>query len=378
MSRTVPGPAIRMMKANMSETSFREIGSNDGGNSNSRSRVFDPGRRRFLKTSLAGAITAAFFPATGWARDGGRGLPKRTPEASAVYRRLYGPQAAITIPFKANDEIDYEALRKWTDFICDNEDPPILFFTYGDGEIDVLTEEEIARVNLTVSRQAEGRALVVGATGPWWTGRMVDFIKRMEDGGLEAINLHFSHRIRREDQLLSAYERIADETSIPLLIYDDDQLPTGTIVRLAGVPQVAGVKSHASLYAFYEQVRRTRDAEFAVLGAGQMKQFLYGGQVGSPGYLCPIAPVAPRVSMRFYRAVEKRDWDTARAIVVDYEEPLLEATIPLRYPQAYKAMLYLAGHYPTHRVRPPRITPSVEALEDLRNFLQSRQIIGEG
>ena len=236
-------------------------------------------RRQFFKWTMTGALAAA-LPVVGWGRNAPEKWPPRTEKAKAVYRRLHGPQAAITIPFRENFEVDYDALREWTEFMCE-ADPPILFFTYGDGEIDVLTEEEIARVNLTVLQQAKGRTLVVGATGPWWTGRMVDFVKRMEDAGLEAINLHFSHRILQEAQLFSAYERIAAETTIPLLIYDS-QLPTSAILKLASFPQVAGVKSHAGLYPFYDQARETRETDFAVLGAGQMKQFLYGAQVGSP------------------------------------------------------------------------------------------------
>jgi dihydrodipicolinate synthase/N-acetylneuraminate lyase len=331
-------------------------------------------RRQFFKWTMTGALAAA-LPVVGWGRNAPEKWPPRTEKAKAVYRRLHGPQAAITIPFRENFEVDYDALREWTEFMCE-ADPPILFFTYGDGEIDVLSEEEIAKVNLTVLQQAKGRTLVVGATGPWWTGRMVNFVKRMEDAGLEAINLHFSHRILQEAQLYSAYERIAAETTIPLLIYDS-QLPTGAILKLATFPQVAGVKSHAGLYPFYDQVRETRESDFAVLGAGQMKQFLYGAQVGSPGYLCPIAPVAPGVSQRFYRAIRAGEWNEAGEIVFEYEEPLMKATIPLGYPQAYKAMLYLAGLYPTPYVRPPRISPSRESLADLRGFLQSKKIIGQ-
>jgi dihydrodipicolinate synthase/N-acetylneuraminate lyase len=101
-----------------------------------------------------------------------------------------------------------------------------------------------------------------------------------------------------------------------------------------------------------------------------MKQFLFGGPLGSPGYLCPLAPAAPDVSIRFYQAVVDGKLDVARQMVVEYEEPLLKATIPLGYPQAYKSMLHVAGHYRTNKVRPPRISNPVSELENLKAFLK--------
>lgn len=331
-------------------------------------------RRKFLKLAMTGTA-ATFLPRFVSLANGSTLKDDRTAQAVSVYRRLHGPQAAISVPFTENYDVDYDSLRKWVEFMCNFDDPPILFFTYGDGEVDALTEEEVAQINLTAAKQADGRALVVGATGPWWTGRKIDFVKRMEDGGLEAINLHFSTRIVTEAQLYPAFEQIAEQTEIPLLIYEHSNMPTSLIKKISTVPQVVGVKSHASLYAFYDQIRHTRDTKFAVLGAGQMKQFIYGAQIGSPGYLCPLAPVAPQVSRKFYNAVKTGEWEKAHQIVIDYEEPLLDATIPLGYPQAYKALLYLAGLYSTHKVRLPRITPPVEDLNDLKSFLEEKNII---
>ena len=330
-------------------------------------------RRGFLQMAMAG-VAALSLPSVVCRANPLQEAKARTTRATAVYHRLHAPQAAITVPYKNDYAVDYDALRNWVDFICDGK-PPVLFFTYGDGEVDALSEEEIMRINQTVAKQAKGRALVVGATGAWWTGRTIDFVKKMEDSGLDAINLHFSHRIRNIDELYPAFEQIAEKTEIPLLIYDDSQLPTASIVKLSTIPQVVGVKSHANLYAFYDQVRQTRDTNFAVLGAGQMKQYLYGAQVGSPGYLCPIAPVAPAISQRFYSAVQSGELEKARQIIFEYEEPLIRETIPLGYPQAYKAMLHLAGFYPTNLVRPPRLSPPGSKLESLKSFLLTKEII---
>jgi dihydrodipicolinate synthase/N-acetylneuraminate lyase len=329
------------------------------------------GRRRFLKTVMVG-IPAMLLPS--WTISHSLFQETRTARAKKVFRRLHGPLAAITVPYNPDYSVDHDALHRWVDYVCESR-PPILFFTYGDGEVDGLSEEEIARINVSIAKRARGRALVVGATGAWWTGRTADFVRKMEDSGLDAINVHFNPRIRSVDELYPAFEEIAAKTDIPLLIYDNGDLPTATIVKLASIPQVVGIKSHADLYAFYDQVRQTAGTHFAVLGAGQMKQYLYGGLIGSPGYLCPIAPIAPAISWEFYNAVRAGNEEKARSIITEYEQPLLRETIPLKYPQAYKAMLYFAGIYKTNLVRPPRITPPTSSLESLGSFLKHKAII---
>jgi 4-hydroxy-tetrahydrodipicolinate synthase len=331
-------------------------------------------RRSFLKLGLAGAAAATWPARLAALADAPKQSPatqqsRRPARAMAVHARLRGPLSSLAVPFTEDDAVDYDSLRRWVEFQCERK-APVIFFTFGDGEIDMLSEEEIGKINLTATEQAKGRLLVVGATGPWWTGRTVDFVKRMEDGGVEAINVHFSHRIRDDKQLFPAFEQIASKTTVPLLVYDDDGMTTATMLHLAEIPQVIGVKSHGTLYAFYDQARRSRDNAFAVLGAGQMKQFLFGGPLGSPGYLCPLAPAAPEISQRFYQAVIDGKTNAAQQIVFDYEDPLLKATIPLGYPQAYKSMLHLAGHYRTNRVRPPRISNPVDQLADLKGFLK--------
>ena len=107
-----------------------------------------------------------------------------------------------------------------------------------------------------------------------------------------------------------------------------------------------------------------------------MKHFLFGYLIGSPTYLCPLAPFAPEVSLRFYQSLTKGDFEFARQVVFDYEEPLLERTIPLGYPHAYKSALYLTGRFKTNLMRPPKQTNTMEEIEPLRKFLKQKGITG--
>ena len=106
--------------------------------------------------------------------------------------------ASITIPYNNDYSIDHGSLQAWVDFMCEKK-VPVLFMTYGDSELGLLSEQEIEAVIRTVTKQARGRSLVLGGTGIWWTGRQIDFINRVEDSGVDAMNVHIGNLVRKDE-----------------------------------------------------------------------------------------------------------------------------------------------------------------------------------
>lgn len=330
-------------------------------------------RRTLLRAGAAG-LTALLSGQIG--AQSAESVPPKQGRAATVLERLHGPLASISIPYSADFSVDHASLRRWTSFMCD-EHVPVLFLTLGDGELDFLSEAEIEAVIRTVTAEAAGRALVVGGTGAWTTEQLVPFVLRLEDSGLDAINIHLNPRIAGADQVRRVFETIASKTEVPLLAYEEKanfDLPL--IRQLAAMPTVVGMKCHEPLYGFYEFARSTRDDGFAVLGAGLMRQFLFGHQVGSPGYLCLLASFAPRLALEFYAAMQQGDFPAAQRIVFDDEEPLMEVVKPLGFPQTYKSLHYIAGHYETNLMRSPRTGNTAAQLEPLRAHLRERYGIG--
>ena len=328
-------------------------------------------RRSFLQATLAGAslLYQIAQPTPARAAPRGKGDDAKCLD---VIRRLRGPIASITIPYKEDFSIDHDSLRAWVDFVCDRK-TPILFLTYGDSELFNLSEQEIEAVMRTVATQAKGRSLVIGGTRHNWTGQTIDFVKRLEDAGVDAVNVHLHSQ--KAAEIERALSEIAAKTSLPLLAYES-KFTLDLVQRIAKIPGVVGLKCHAELYNYYDFIRETRGDGFQVLSAGQMKHFLFGYLIGSPAYLCPLTPFAPQVGMDFYEALQRNDIVAARSVIFDYEEPLLKVTIPLDYPQCYKSALYLAGLYKTTLVRPPLASNATSDLEPLRVFLKEKRLIG--
>jgi len=323
-------------------------------------------RRRFLASSLAGS---ALLSVSRTVRPGDA-QPRST--ARKVLDRLKGPMASITIPYNKDSSIDHGSLRTWVELMCTNK-VPVLFLTYGDSELYNLEPDEIAAVVKTVARTARGRSLIVGGTPKGWTGQTVEFVKRLADVGADAANVHLYST--GNEEVYRALSLVASDTTLPLLAYES-KWSTDLVKRIAEIPRMVGMKCHAELYRYYDFIRATRDSDFAVLSAGQMKHFLFGYLVGSTAYLCPLTPGAPQIGRRFYDALVRGDIPAARQVIFDYEEPLIGLTIPLGYPQAYKSELFLAGHYATNLMRPPKKTNTLTQIAPLERFLTRRDLNG--
>jgi dihydrodipicolinate synthase/N-acetylneuraminate lyase len=306
---------------------------------------------------------------------GGEGSKASNVGDAAVQRvrdRMKGPMASITMPYNKDYSIDHGALRGWVDFMCEKK-VPTLFLTYGDSELYNLNEQEIEAVIRTVAVQARGRTLVAGGTPYGWTGQLVRFVNRLEDSGVDAVSVHLY--TKNEEEIYRALSQVSEKTRLPLLAYES-KWSVGLVKRIAQIPRFVGMKCHAELYRYYDCIRGTKEYGFGVLSAGQMKHFLFGYLIGSPAYLCPLAPFAPDVSLRFYELLTNGDVEAARQIIFDFEEPLLKLTALLGYPHAYKSALYLTGHFKTNSMRPPKMTNTMEEIEPLRRFLRQKRIIG--
>ena len=327
-------------------------------------------RRWFVSRVVAGAAAGSLLPNS---LEAGEAVMKRNTRCQNVLDRLKGPMASITIPYNTDYSIDHGSLRAWVDFMCEKK-APILFMTHGDSELGFLSDHEMEAVIRTVTKQARGRSLVLGGTGKWWTGKMIDFINRVEDSGVDAINVHFGNLVRKDNEIYEAFRQVDERTQVPFLSADHGY-SVDLMKRLASLPKMIGDKCHEELYNYHAFIRATKKYNFAIVGAGLMKHFLFGYLIGSTAYLCPITPIAPQIGIGFHDALKQGDMDQAREMVYKYEDGLLKITGKLGYPQCYKSLLYLAGLYKTTLVRPPRRSNHPEELGPLKAFLKEQQWI---
>lgn len=301
----------------------------------------------------------------------------RSDMARLVLDRLQGPVATVIIPFNRDYSVDHGALRDWVDFMA-AQGVPVIILTYGSAEVFNLEEREILDISRTVAQANKGRAVFVSGTGYWWEDRCVRFIREACDQGADAVFLHVNHQVAAKgDELFGFYQRVAQKTERVLLAHTvgGPGFDTELVKRLAKTDNIVGMKNDGDqFYDYYDYIRAGGD-DFAVISGGQMRNFFFGYQIGSPAYLCPVVTLAPSVSLAFYEHMVDGRLDQARRFIVDFEEPMLAASQTLGWHPLIKSALCQAGHFPTGLLRPPSasLRPEQEpAVRQMLEVLESR------
>jgi 4-hydroxy-tetrahydrodipicolinate synthase len=295
--------------------------------------------------------------------------------AAQVVQRLKGPVVPINLCFTPDHEIDCSAVRRYVNWLC-NQRAPVLMLTYGSSEYVWLSDDDIYRLTAELAEEIAGRALFITSTGLWTPKVCGEFLLHADRVGADAVKVQINPwgiQSNRE-RFIGYFDRIQDVASIPLLLWCNGggagAVPVDVVAELARRPQIVGMKNDEDqFYYYYDCIRATIDEDFAVISGGQMRNFAFGYQVGSPAYLCPIAPFRPDIALAFYSLLAERRYDDAWQMVFRYEDPWLRKAVEMDWLFSIKAALCLYGLYPDHCTSPFQ-SRNAGKVEQIRQCLE--------
>ena len=100
----------------------------------------------------------------------------------------------------------------------------VFALTAGNSQYDRLTYDEIKGLTATLVKAVNGRGMVIGATGPWWTGQAVDYAKFAESAGVDAVQV-FLPAYGDEDMLFDHFRQIAAATKCAIVLHGQVPCP---------------------------------------------------------------------------------------------------------------------------------------------------------
>lgn len=270
----------------------------------------------------------------------------------------YGIIPPIITPFNGDGGINYESLAQMSKFLLDGGVHGL--FPFGTtGEFYAVNDEEFVKALETVRDAAKGRKdrygnpvqLLAGCSHI--TTRGVIHLARMVErvGGYDAISVLTPMFISQtQDELYTYYRTIAENTSLPVIMYNNKPktnvtIAPATVARLAkDCPNIIGVKdSTGDMTNCEEYLRLTaqyRDRFNVMMGRDTM--ITAGLVYGCSGAVASCANVAPRLVADIYDKF--RDGDLAGSLEAQYRlAPLRIATSMGTFPEVIKEGLVLQG-----------------------------------
>jgi len=234
--------------------------------------------------------------------------------------QLTGVLAPLPTPFDDEGSLDLARLRsalpRWI------ESPLTGFVVLGtNGEAGLLTDSEAASVIETARAEVpRGRTLIAG-TARESTREAIAAARQAAALGVDAVLVRTPCFFKGQ-MTAAAFERhysaIADASPVPVLLYNFTaatgvNLLPETVARLAGHPNIVGIKESGSDIAQIAQLVASAPDGFSVL-AGSASTFYAALCAGVSGGILALSALLPYACVRLFRMVQDNQLDNARAL----------------------------------------------------------------
>jgi 4-hydroxy-2-oxoglutarate aldolase len=285
----------------------------------------------------------------------------------------------IATPFDERGALDEAALGR--NIVRWNETGLAGYVVAGsNGESALLEDAEVVAVVRIVRRAARSEQLVVAGTGRQSTGATIGLTRAAAEAGADValvMTPSFFEAQMTSATLQQHYQRVADASPIPILVYNVPKfthinIAPEAVARLSGHPQIVGIKDSAGNIGQIIDLLRLCAPGFQVL-AGNAPAFLSAMQVGAVGAVLALANVAPRECVRIAQAVEAGEDELARALQFRLMSVSKAVTSGYGVP-GLKAALDLLG-WEGGAPRPPLQPLPLADRQAIRKLLQEAELL---
>lgn len=288
-----------------------------------------------------------------------------------------GVGTALVTPFTASGAIDDAALRR---LVRRQIDGGVNFLVPcgTTGESPTLSADERRRVVRIVVEESAGRVPVLAGAGGYNTQEAIETgeaMARAGANGLLSVTPYYNKPT--PEGLYQHFRAIAEHTTLPIVLYNVPgrtgcNLDVATLVRLAEVPNIVGVKEASGNMTQMCEVCHAVPDDFIVL-SGDDALTLPLMAVGGRGIISVASNEAPSLMVEMVSAAARGDFAAARA---QHQRllPLMLVNFVESNPIPVKSALASMGLV-EERYRLPLVPPKAESRARIVRVLEELGIV---
>jgi 4-hydroxy-tetrahydrodipicolinate synthase len=290
---------------------------------------------------------------------------------------LKGCGTALVTPFGEGGALDIESLISFVEFqIVSGIDFLVPCGTTG--ENPTLTDEEQFRVVEVVTQAARGRVPVMAGAGGNNTAHVIELARGYERLGVDALLCVTGYYNKpTQEGLYQHFRAVAQATRLPIIVYNvpsrtSVNILPDTILRLAEIPNIAGVKEASGDMSQISDIATRAPADFKMF-SGDDSIALPVIAVGGVGLISVASNEAPAQMTALTRACLENNWDEARRLNRELFA-LMKVNFIETSPGPVKAALAMMGKM-KEVFRLPLVPVKPETKETLRSVLVDLKLI---
>ena len=236
-----------------------------------------------------------------------------------------GTGTAMITPFDENMNVDYQSLKKFTQFQVD-EGINALIVLGTTGEAPTINEDERDKIIETVVNEVNGRIPVIVGTGTNDTKKVVALNKsaeRLKADGLLIVNPYYNKGTQQS--LVEHYKYISERTTLPILLYNVPSrtgmniLPETAVTISEQCKNVVGIKEASGNISQIGKLFALRKPGFHVY-SGNDDQTLPIMAYGGSGIVSVFSNVFPKQMTELTGSLLKHDMLTAQILNKKYQK----------------------------------------------------------
>ncbi|HJP82001.1 MAG TPA: 4-hydroxy-tetrahydrodipicolinate synthase [Fimbriimonadaceae bacterium] len=160
---------------------------------------------------------------------------------------------AMLTPFNSDGGVNFDEAARLASYLVDVQKNDGLVINGTTGESPTITESEKLQLLSTILNAVGDRASVLFGAGTYNTAESIHMTREAEKRGAHGIMLVNPYYNRPgQEGLYAHFSTVARETSLPVLLYNIQprssiNLETPTLLRLAEIPNIVGVKEASGM-----------------------------------------------------------------------------------------------------------------------------------
>ena len=285
---------------------------------------------------------------------------------------LHGIIPPLPTPFDQSGAFDAAAQRQLIEGLEPNVDGFLILGS--NGEAAFLSESERKEVLESARAAIPNTKPMLAGTGGEATRVVIERNRVAAEVGADFVLVVAPFYFRgqmTDDVLATHYRTVADESPLPVLLYNIPQATTlslspGLVAQLAEHPNIVGLKDSSGNVGALTEIMRQVPEDFTVL-TGNAPTLLPALSLGAKGGILAVANVAPQAYGRIVTCFEEGNLEEAKELQTRFNPLALAVTSRYGVP-GLKAALRLQGQkgYP----RAPLQDVNEEVERELRGLLE--------
>jgi 4-hydroxy-tetrahydrodipicolinate synthase len=291
---------------------------------------------------------------------------------------IHGIIPPVATPLKDNEDLDLPRLRWFLDHQIAAGIHGI-FVLGTNSEFYAFDEREKQEIIATAVAHVNKRVPVYAGTGAESTREAVRLTRMAEKEGADGVSVITPYFISpNQQEIYDHYRRIAEHTSLPVLLYNNPgtcgglKIEPDTVARLAQVPNILAVKDSSGDLQNTQEYIRVVPPRFSVM-MGRDTLIFPALVMGARGAVPATGNVAPALLVEIYNAFRAGDLERSKAAQLRLN-PLRMALGLCTAPGGVKAALQVLGT-PIGPCRSPVGPLAAEKLPKMRAALEAAGLL---